>query len=134
MNIKSIVSKQFSLEARDWLKSLFYAVIVPVLLQVQSVLHQGDLNLNWVLLGQVALSAVVAHLLRKFTEPSKLINVQKIDNEKVPVAEYFANQANQAQDTPPVIAEVVAQGNPSTDPPPNQDPTHPPKKPIDNIP
>lgn len=82
--MKTFISKQFTLVARDWLKSLFYAVIVPVLLQVQSLLEEGGLSFDWSLLGQVALSAAVAHIIRKFTEPSKVVTVKPLNGGNTP--------------------------------------------------
>lgn len=82
--MKTFISKQFTLEARDWLKSLFYAVIVPVLLQVQSLLENNGLSFDWTLLAQVALSAAVAHIIRKFTEKSKVITVKPLGDGNTP--------------------------------------------------
>lgn len=124
MNIKTIVSKQWSLEARDWLKSLFYAVIVPVLLQVQAVLDSGSLSINWILLSQVALSAAVAHIIRKLTQRNKLVTVQDIKKDQVSIAEKVAEIANEEGEPPMLLSSK----DDPVDPPPLGDPTHP-KKP-----
>lgn len=119
MSRKIIISKQFSLVARDWLKSLFYAIIVPVLLKVQELIDGEKLEFDWRLLGMVALSAGVAHILRKITEPSKVIEVNYLKDKK---------------DPPPIGDPTHPKGFMSdddtddNDPPPIGDPTHPPKK------
>lgn len=82
--MKTFISKQWTLEARDRLKSLYYAVIVPVLLQVQSVLESGSLSFNWELLVQVAISSALAHIIRKLTEKSKVITVKPLANDRTP--------------------------------------------------
>lgn len=122
-NIKTTLKKGWTLEARDWLKSLFYAVIVPVLLQVQSVLDSGSLSINWTLIAQVALSAAIAHLIRKLTERNKVVTVQKVGKDQADEAEAIVALANDAKVMPRLL---------STDPPPLGDPTHPkkPKKPL----
>lgn len=124
-NIKSFLQKQWSLGARDWLKSLLYAVVVPVLLQVQSFLDNQELTFNWILLGQVALSAGVAHILRKLTERTKVVTVQHIDKEEIPKAEYLVAKANKDKDTPPPIGDPTHPQRFADDPPPIGDPTHP---------
>lgn len=110
-NIKTFISQQWSLAARDWLKSLFYAVIVPILLQLQSVLDNGGFEqIDVKLFLQVALSAAVAHILRKLVEPSKEIIVKDISNEEAEALKASSSGGN--------------------NPPPSGDATHPkvPKK------
>lgn len=124
-NIKTFLSRQWQLGARDWFISLFYAIIVPVLLQVQSVLDSGSINFNWVLIGQVALSAGVAHILRKLTNKTKVVTVQHIDKEEIPEAEYLVAKANKDKDTPPPIGDPTHPSRLFSDPPPIGDPTHP---------
>ena len=130
-NIKTFLQKQWTVGARDWLKSLLYAITVPVLLQVQSVLDNGSLNFNWQLLGQVALSAAVAHILRKLTDRTKVVTVQHIEKEQIPTAEILVARANIDKEPPPPISDPTHPQRLYSDPPPVGDPTHPvkPKKP-----
>lgn len=139
-NITSFLQKQWSLGARDWLKSLFYAILVPVLLQVQSVLESGSLKMNWELLIQVGLSAAVAHIIRKLAERDKVVTVEFINKDQVANAEYQVAKANKKKETPPPLGDPTHptrffsgddgddDGDGPGDPPPLGDPTHPPKK------
>lgn len=101
------ISKQWSLTARDWLKSLFYGAIVPALVTIQGVIEAGGINdINWSLITKVAIGSILAHLIRKLVEPTKKVEITKIDNDG---NDSFFNSNN----------------NDRTNPPPVGDPTHP---------
>lgn len=73
------ISKQWSLTARDWLKSLFYGAIVPSLVTIQGVIEAGGINdLNWSLIAKIAIGSILAHLIRKLVEPSKEVQIVKL--------------------------------------------------------
>lgn len=124
-NITSLIKKQWRVSGRDGLISLFYAMIVPVLLQIQSVAESGSLDFNWSLMGQVAVSAGIAHILRKLTEKNKVVTVQHIDKEEIPEAEYLVAKANKDKGTVPPIGDPTHPQRLFSDPPPIGDPTHP---------
>lgn len=137
--MKTILQKQWSTTARDRLKSLFYAMVVPVLLQIQVLLEKGELHWDLKMLGQVAISAAVAHILRKLLEKDKLITIQNVNKEQLPIAEVVAATANEEKQAPAPLEETEVTinsgngtpqpgGGPGDVPPPIGDPTHPPKK------
>ena len=77
--MEKYISKQWSVNARDFIKSLFYGAAVPVLVELQNFLAQGDLdNIDWKLLLKIAIGAIVAHIIRKLTEPTKEVQIVKL--------------------------------------------------------
>lgn len=78
------ISKQWSVTLRDFLKSLYYGALVPALVAIQGVIENGVADLSWQLLGKIAIGSLVAHLIRKMTEPSKVIEVTKLSEEGNP--------------------------------------------------
>lgn len=73
------ISKQWSLTARDWLKSLFYGAIVPALVTIQGIIEAGGINdINWSLIAKVAIGSILAHLIRKLVEPTKKVEITKL--------------------------------------------------------
>lgn len=82
---KTIISKQFALSARDWLKSGYYAIVVPILFEVQGLLGTVFFNIEgkgWhENLAKIAVSAIIAHLLRKASEKTKKIDIQTFSDD-----------------------------------------------------
>ena len=61
-----MLSNQFSLTSRDFLKGLIMAVIVPVLLAIQQSLAAGTVTFNWKALGLTAMASFVGYILKNF--------------------------------------------------------------------
>lgn len=70
---KIIVSKQFNLKLRDWLKGLLMAVLTPAILIVQQSLEAGIWVFNWQTIGMAAVAGGMAYLVKNFFEPTKAI-------------------------------------------------------------
>lgn len=132
-NIKTLLQKQWTVGTRDWLKSLLYAIIVPILAQVISVVESGSLEFDWKTLLQLGIAAGAAHILRKLTDKTKVVTVQHIEKDQIPKAELLVAQANAEGDVPPPIGDPThpaGEDNPDEgdDPPTIGDPTHPKKR------
>lgn len=78
METKKIVSKQFTLQARDWVKGLVMAVATPALVIIQQSLDAGVLVFNWKAIGMAAIAGGVAYLIKNFIEPSKVVEVKPL--------------------------------------------------------
>lgn len=74
--MKTLISKQFTLATRDWLKGLLIAAIAPVIPIIQQSIAAGELKFNWVLIGTTALGAGIAYLAKNFFEPTKVVTVK----------------------------------------------------------
>lgn len=74
--MKTLISKQFTLETRDFLKSLLIAALSPVIPIIQQSLAAGELKLNWVLIGTTGLGAGLAYLAKNYFEPTKIVTVK----------------------------------------------------------
>ncbi len=59
-------STLYSLNAKDFLRGLLMAVLVPVLLVIQQSVAAGSLVFNWQAIGIAAVSGFVAYLLKNF--------------------------------------------------------------------
>lgn len=73
-------SNALSLNARDFLKGLVMAIMVPVLLIIQQSLEAGTLTFNWGQIGMAAIAGAVAYLLKNyFTNdvPSAVKTIEK---------------------------------------------------------
>lgn len=68
-----IEKKQFRLDYRDILKGLLMAMIVPILIIVQSSLDQGHLEFNWKNIGIAAVAGGVSYLIKNFFTPTQTI-------------------------------------------------------------
>lgn len=73
-----IVSKQFNLKLRDWLKGLLMAVLTPAILIVQQSLEAGIWVFNWQTIGMAAVAGGMAYIVKNFLEPSKVVEVRKL--------------------------------------------------------
>lgn len=111
------ISKQWSLTARDWLKSLYYGFIMPVITEILtqainyilSIFQLGSLEVSPKQLIIIGIGAILAHISRKLAEPTKKVEITKISEEDG--NDSFFNSNN----------------NYRTNPPPVGDPTHPKK-------
>lgn len=69
---KTIVSKQFTLKARDFLKGLFMAVATPALYIVQEMIPGW--NIDPIL--QASISAGISYLLKNYFESTKEVTIK----------------------------------------------------------
>jgi len=66
-------SKQFTLNARDIVKGLVMAVILPVLTIIQTSISAGSLTFDWKLIGLTAAGGFVAYLIKNFLTPAEVV-------------------------------------------------------------
>lgn len=76
---KTIERKQGLPNWRDVLNSLYYAVAIPVLTKILETVQSGELEFHWRDLAIVAISGLLSHILRKASEKSKTITVEKAE-------------------------------------------------------
>lgn len=74
---KQIVSKQWSLQGRDWVKGLVLAVLSSVFAIVQVALDAGSLDFDWKTIGIAAVSAALGYLSKNFFETTKVVEVKQ---------------------------------------------------------
>lgn len=67
------MSKLFTLNAKDFLKGLVMAILVPAVLVIQQSIDSGTLVLNWKAILMASISGALAYLLKNFftTDASK---------------------------------------------------------------
>jgi len=66
-------SKQFTLNARDIVKGLMMAVILPVLTIIQQSISEGKLTFDWKLIGLTAAGGFVAYIIKNFLSPAEVV-------------------------------------------------------------
>lgn len=116
MKITRYISKQFTTRRRDWLIATLQAAATAAGTFIVDQLSISGLQFDFKQI--LTASAVVfgQHILRKLLESDKLITMQKLDKDDLPIVEEIVNEAN-------------AEG--AQDPPPNNnDPTHPSIPPV----
>jgi hypothetical protein len=69
----TVTSKQFTLNARDFLRGVWMAVILPVLATIQTSISNGELTFNWKLIGLTALGSFIAYLIKNFLSPTEIV-------------------------------------------------------------
>lgn len=74
------ISKQWQLNVRDYLISLYYGIAIPILSTIQSLIDSGQFDFDKKKLLMLIVSSVIAHLIRKASEPTKVIEVQKLSD------------------------------------------------------
>lgn len=67
------VQKQFTLKVWDFLKGIYLAVIVPLLVTILEVIQAGSFDLDWESLWKIAVSAIAAYLLKNFLTPTHVV-------------------------------------------------------------
>lgn len=77
MSQKTVVSKQFSLQGRDWIKAALIATLTPVVVLVQQSLDAGSFVFDWKSLGMAALGGFVAYLAKNLFEPTKVVTIHE---------------------------------------------------------
>lgn len=85
-------SSQFTLNTRDILKGLALAVITPVITIVIDTLNQGSLTFDWKHIGVVAITALLAYLMKNFLSPAQIV-IQNPDKADVKAVEQGNAQA-----------------------------------------
>lgn len=65
-------SKQFTLNARDFLKGLLLAVISAVLTFITTSINSGSLHFDWKAIGTVAAITAISYLAKNFGTPSEV--------------------------------------------------------------
>ena len=83
---KVVVSPQFSLQARDFVKGLIVAVGTSVAVIIQSRLDSGSFDFNWKQIGIVALGSIVAYLAKNYFTPTTVAITYKTNEEANAVA------------------------------------------------
>lgn len=79
METKTITSKQFTLQARDWVKGALMAALTPALVIIQQSIDAGIWTFNWKVIGMSAAAGFMAYLMKNFLEPSKVVEVKKLE-------------------------------------------------------
>lgn len=83
-----IVSEQFKLQARDFLKGALLAIAAAVAPIIQATLEQGSLTFNWKAIGITAIGTFVAYIGKNWLiEPAKVITTYSTNEKAVNVAE-----------------------------------------------
>ena len=72
---KTVTSKQFSLQGRDWLKGALMAVLTPVIVIIQQTIAQGELTFDWKAIGMAAIAGGLAYLSKNLFEPTKTVTI-----------------------------------------------------------
>jgi len=84
---KVLLSPQFALQARDFLKGLIVAVGTSVLVVVQEVLQSGELVFDWKQIGTIALGSAVAYLAKNFFTKPQVVTVYASNEQAKVVAD-----------------------------------------------
>jgi len=71
--MEPIISKQYSLKVRDFLKGALMAVLVPCLLIIQQSLDKGEFTFNWKAIGMTAVASFAGYLIKNFMDTPKVI-------------------------------------------------------------
>lgn len=71
--IKTVTSKQFTVNLRDAALGALLSTIVAVLLIIQEALSQAGTPIDWENILRVALSTFIAYMLKNFLQPSQTI-------------------------------------------------------------
>lgn len=79
METKTIINKQWTLKMRDWLIGAGMAVGAAVVAVVYESVQAGGLEFNLQAIKVAAISAFVAYIGKNFTEKSKKITTEPIE-------------------------------------------------------
>ena len=110
------IDKQFSLKVWDFLKGIYMAVIVPLLVTVLEVIQAGSFDLDWESLARIAVSSIAAYLLKNFLSPTKVVVEQP--------SQLTVLSAERDPEKPPILYPPGTPIHPSPGPtvPPNPKP------------
>jgi len=85
---KVILSPQFTLQARDFLKGSLLAVMASVVPLIQGSISAGELTFNWKAIGVTALGAFVSYIAKNlFLEPAQVVTTYSTNEKATQVAE-----------------------------------------------
>jgi len=79
---KVILSPQFTLQARDFLKGAMLAVMSAVAPLIQATLQVGELTFNWKAIGITGLGTFVAYIIKKFALDPPTVTTTYTSNDK----------------------------------------------------
>lgn len=126
MKIITYLSKQWTLRWRDIINATGSAAFTAAMTFFLDQMQLMGSNFNFKQALSASVLVFIYHIGRKLIEPHKLITMQKVEKEDLPLAEQVAEQAND-QGVP--APNVTIQSGDGDNPPNNNDPTHPPKPP-----
>lgn len=89
--MKTIVSKQYSLKLRDYVKGALMAVLVPCLLIIQQSLDKGQWSFNWKQIGMTAVGSFLAYIIKNFLDKPKVIITSESNNHADAIKENLEN-------------------------------------------
>ncbi len=69
----------FSLKAKDWLRGLLLAVVVPALVALQQSLEAGALTINWKELTMSSIAALIAYVIKNFFTDDTMAAVKTVE-------------------------------------------------------
>ena len=84
---KIILSKQWSLSIRDWLKAGASSIVVPMLYEVQKTIDSGILAINWKQVAMIGLGAGIAYIIKQLLGSPKVTTVYKTNEKAEDIAE-----------------------------------------------
>lgn len=90
---KVIVSKQYALNLRDWLKTALLTVGAPMLYEIQKIIQTAidsgnfEIHINWKQVAMIGISAGVTYLAKQFFGSPKVTTVYKSNDKAECVAE-----------------------------------------------
>ncbi len=89
---KVITSEQFSLNLRDWIKTLLLAVGTPMVFEIQKVIQNAidtgnfDVHINWKQVLMIGISSGLMYLGKQFFASPKVTTIYKSNEKAVEVA------------------------------------------------
>lgn len=113
MSIKSYLSKQFTTKRRDWIIATGQAAATAAGTFLLDQLSLAGLKFDFKQILTASGVVFAQHIIRKLIEPNKIITMQEVDKEKLPIAKDIVEEANE-QGVSPQNLEVLG------DPPPKQ--------------
>ncbi len=73
MENQEVTSPKYSINWKDFLKSLGIAVGTDVLFVIQQTIDSGSFSFDWKHIGMIALASVVTYLTRNFFRSAKVV-------------------------------------------------------------
>lgn len=73
---KTIKTKQWSLQGRDWIIGSLLAGVSAALASILTVLEAGSFDFDWKAIGITALTTFIAYIGKNLTEPGKTIVIK----------------------------------------------------------
>lgn len=89
---KVILSEQFTLQLRDFLKGAMLAIIASVAPLIQATLNAGELTFNWKAIGITSIGTFVAYIIKKFAlDPPTVVTTYSTNDKAADVANDIKN-------------------------------------------